>query len=120
MNPFKKSLLNISRRVHFVGKGRLFAILGVGVYSKNLIPPGVNTADCIDGIRMQTSTPRDMMFRELYVHAHYQDDVLVALRQLLKPGDVFWDIGANYGFMTIYVDRHFEGKVRTISFEPHS
>jgi FkbM family methyltransferase len=58
------------------------------------------------------------MFRELFVNGLYQSDVLVALRNLLRPGGVFWDIGANYGLMSLYVDRHFAGQVRTIAFEP--
>jgi FkbM family methyltransferase len=59
------------------------------------------------------------MFRQLVIDGTYQDEVLVALEHLLRPGEVFWDIGANYGFMSIYVDKHFDGAVRTFAFEPN-
>lgn len=67
---------------------------------------------------MDLSQRQDIMTRELYLHGFYQDDVLVALRSLLEPGGVFWDIGANQGLMSVYVDRVFGGEVRSFAFEP--
>ena len=114
----KDAVLGLSRKVHFKGKATLLDAFGMGLNNKDLVPPDVNSVNCIEGITMVTSHNRDVMFRELYIHGVYQDDVLVALRNLLQPGDVFWDIGANYGLMSIYVDRHFAGRVRTVAFEP--
>lgn len=118
MTQLNQAILALSRRIQFKGKGRLLDLLGNGSGRRDVVPDGVDSAECIDGIRVESSCPQDVMFRELYVHGLYQDDVLTALRHLLRDGDVFWDIGANYGFMSIYVDRHFEGRVRTIAFEP--
>ena len=39
-------------------------------------------------------------------------------RSLLKPGDVFYDLGGNVGYMTIEMATLFAGKVRCIAFEP--
>lgn len=58
------------------------------------------------------------MLHDLWEDGYYQDDVLVALRSLLKPSDVFWDLGANDGFMTLYVNAVFAGQVATRVFEP--
>jgi FkbM family methyltransferase len=113
------ALLAASRRVQFRGKATLLHRLGLGVTSPDLVPAGVDTIDCIDGVRIRSSRPSDIMFRELYVHGLYQDDVLVALEHLLRPGDVFWDVGANYGFMSVWVHRRFGGRVRITAFEPN-
>lgn len=106
------------RRVQFKGKARLLDAVGRGPSNKALVPAGVHSVQCIDGITIASSRPNDIMFRELYVNGLYQDDVLTALAALLKPGDVFWDVGANYGFMTIYVQKRFAGRVRCVAFEP--
>lgn len=114
----KLGILSLARRVDFKGKARLLDLLGIGPSNKHLAPSGMDTVACRYGISIATRDNRDVMFRELLVNGHYQDDVLVALRQLLRPGAVFWDIGANYGFMSIFVDKVFEGRVRTVAFEP--
>ena len=38
----------------------------------------------------------------------------------VKPGDVFYDIGANIGLYSIFVAKRLEGQVRVCSFEPES
>lgn len=111
-------LLSLARKVHFRGKARLLDLVGLGPSRKDLVPAGVESVRCIEGIVVSTNRPTDIMFRELFVNGLYQSDVLVALENLLRPGGVFWDIGANYGLMSLYVDRRFAGGVRTIAFEP--
>jgi len=112
------AIIGASRRLRFQGKGRLLDLIGLGPSNRDLVPPGVSEVECVEGIRMQSSCPSDAMFRALYLHGSYQDDVLCALRALLSPGRVLWDVGANYGLMSIYVDRVFAGAVTTIAFEP--
>lgn len=112
-------LLAVARRLHFRGKARLLDLVGLGPSRRDVVPEGVRSVRCIAGIVVHTSRPTDIMFRELFVNGLYQSDVLVALRHLLEPGGVFWDIGANYGLMSLYVDRHFGGSVRSVAFEPN-
>ena len=94
-------------------------LMGVGPSNRNVVPEGVDCVEVIDGIRVCSSTPTDIMFRELYVNGLYQDDVLAALDHLVEPGSVFWDIGANYGFMSIYVHRARRGDVSITAFDPN-
>lgn len=115
----RSTVLAVSRKIQFLGKARFLDLLGWGPGNKDLVPQNVNSVECIDGIVIQTSCNNDVMFRELYVNGSYQDDVLVSLRSLLRPGDVLWDIGANYGFMSIYIDRYFSGNVDIFAFEPN-
>jgi len=112
-------VMALSRRMQFAGKGRLLDLVNLGPGNKTLVPKGVSTVNCLHGIKIETDRNRDVMFRELYVNGFYQGDVLIALHNLLEPGDVFWDIGANYGFMSIYAARVFEGKVQIVAFEPN-
>jgi FkbM family methyltransferase len=109
--------LAVTRRYEFRGSGRFCRAFGLK--NADTVPAGTEWVDCVDGIRFTAATPRDIMLRALYVHGHYQDDVLVALTSLLKPGDVFWDIGANYGFMSVYVHRHLGSQIEIVPFEPN-
>lgn len=111
-------LLEVSRRVQFRGKARLLHALGLSLANRDLVPPGVDRVRCVGGITISTHDPRDVMFRELWLHGFYQDDVLVALSNLLAPGGVFWDVGANFGLMSLWVERQFTGAVKTVAFEP--
>lgn len=113
------TLLALSRRVQFKGKATLLDHIGIGPSNRNIAPADVGVLECADGIRMRTTRPTDIMFRELYVNGLYQDDVLAALGALVRPETVFWDIGANYGFMSIWVHRHLEGRVQITAFEPN-
>jgi len=111
-------ILALSRQVQFRGKERLLHTLGLSLDNRDLVPRDVSEVRCIGGIRIRTHDARDVMFRELWLHGYYQDDVLVALENLLEPGDVFWDVGANFGFMSLWIDRYFDGAVSTTAFEP--
>src|SRR5882724_8541385 len=45
-------------------------------------------------------------------------DVLEVCCRFLKPGGVFYDIGANVGLMSLEVAKRFGDQVRIFSFEP--
>jgi FkbM family methyltransferase len=53
----------------------------------------------------------------LRVHTPESAVVETCLR-LLRPGDVFYDIGANVGYISLSVSRHFSSQVHVIAFEP--
>jgi FkbM family methyltransferase len=111
-------VLSLSRKVQFMGKARLLDLFGLGPSNRDLVPANVNSVECLENIVIQTSRNSDIMFRELYVNGSYQGDVLIALRNLLRGGKVLWDVGANYGLMSIYAACHFRGQVQVIAFEP--
>jgi FkbM family methyltransferase len=48
----------------------------------------------------------------------YQNDVLGCLSLALRPGDVFFDIGAHYGLMTIYASKLVGEGGKVVAFEP--
>jgi FkbM family methyltransferase len=48
----------------------------------------------------------------------WEPQIFETCRSLLKPGDVFYDLGANVGYMSIETAVHFGGLVRCIAFEP--
>lgn len=58
-------------------------------------------------------------FGELAKHGGtWEDDVRDTCIQLLSPGDVFYDIGANAGFVSLEIGKHFSDAVHVLSFEP--
>jgi FkbM family methyltransferase len=48
----------------------------------------------------------------------YPSHVLDVCRAQLRPGDVFYDVGANVGHVSIQIGYHFRGAVDIVSFEP--
>jgi FkbM family methyltransferase len=95
-------------------------LMGIHLWSPNLIPDGVTELECFGGVRVAAGNPNDVMFRELYLNHVYQDDVLIALRGLLTPGCVFWDVGANHGYMSICAEKLLAGEIQILAFEPNA
>jgi FkbM family methyltransferase len=62
--------------------------------------------------------PLDHAHAGLIVRGTLEPPVQEALRRLLAPGDVFYDIGANVGFFTIVGARLVGPTGRVIAFEP--
>jgi FkbM family methyltransferase len=61
----------------------------------------------------------DIMTKTMLVKGTYQDDVVSALRALVKPGDVVMDVGAHHGLMSIAASRLVGKAGRVIAFEPN-
>ncbi|MDX1415471.1 MAG: FkbM family methyltransferase [Candidatus Promineifilaceae bacterium] len=49
---------------------------------------------------------------------HYEVNVSQVLRELLRPGITFLDIGANIGYFSLLAAAHLENTGRVIAFEP--
>jgi len=62
--------------------------------------------------------PLDHAHAGLIVRGTLEPPVQEALRRLLAPGDVFYDIGANVGFFTLIGARLVGPQGRVIAFEP--
>jgi FkbM family methyltransferase len=113
----RRAAIGACRRWEFRDKPLVYELFGLRRREFE-IPEDVRWVECIEGLRLTAHSSADHMFHVLYIDRLYQPDVLVALRNLLKPGDTFWDVGANYGFMSLYVSRVFGNSVRTVAFEP--
>jgi FkbM family methyltransferase len=116
---FRKTLIKASRHLRFRGKNRIMDALGIGLANRENIPRDAKGLMCLGGLKMHTYNAHDLMFRELYLHGYYQDDVLVALLNLMQTGDVFWDVGANYGYMSVFVEKACSPSVTIHAFEPN-
>ena len=62
--------------------------------------------------------PLDHAHAGLIVRGTLEPPVQEALRRLLAPGDVFYDVGANVGFFTILGARLVGSEGRVVAFEP--
>jgi len=62
--------------------------------------------------------PLDHAHAGLIVRGTLEPPVQEALRRLLAPGDVFYDIGANVGFFTLLGARLVGPEGRVVAFEP--
>jgi FkbM family methyltransferase len=62
--------------------------------------------------------PLDHAHAGLIVRGTLEPPVQEALRRLLAPGDVFYDVGANIGFFTILAARLVGPEGRVVAFEP--
>jgi FkbM family methyltransferase len=62
--------------------------------------------------------PLDHAHAGLIVRGTLEPPVQEALRRLLGPGDVFYDVGANVGFFTILGARLVGPEGRVVAFEP--
>jgi FkbM family methyltransferase len=70
-----------------------------------------------DGLSFQL-VPDDQSSRALYVSSTYEPTTLCVLKTLLRPGDVFIDVGANAGLMVLAASRWVGPEGRIYAFEP--
>lgn len=71
------------------------------------------------GIKWSARAFPDLLTRHMLFFGFYQEDVLLALKNLLKKDDVMLDIGAHHGLMAIIASRAVGQKGKVISFEPN-
>lgn len=58
---------------------------------------------------------RDYIQRAIFMEGYYEPDLVQLLKSELRPDDVFWDVGANVGAMTLIAARRCK---QVLSFEP--
>ena len=58
---------------------------------------------------------RDYIQRTIFMEGYYEPDLVQLLKKELRPSDVFWDVGANVGAMTLIAARRCK---QVLSFEP--
>jgi len=96
------------------GKGAVPRL--IGKLFENRLKVFITTAG---GARLAV-TPSSL---DVYVHISnhgglWNEHVFQTCASLLIPGDVFWDVGANVGVMSIEMAKRFQGRVQVYSFEP--
>lgn len=75
----------------------------------------VTTIRTSDNFRMHIDT-QDFIQRTIYLTGVWDDGVAAAMRRILKPGDLFIDIGANVGYFSLLAAQL---GARVIAFEPN-
>ncbi len=75
----------------------------------------VATIRTSDNFRMRVDT-QDFIQRTIYLTGVWDDGVAGAVRRVLKPGELFVDVGANVGYFSLLAAR-LGGRV--IAFEPN-
>ncbi|MEH0194922.1 FkbM family methyltransferase [Caulobacter sp. CCNWLY153] len=71
----------------------------------------------IFGARMEVDL-REEVSRSLYVYGSFEDDLVASFSRMLRPGAVFVDIGAHYGFFSLWAATLVGAEGAVISFEP--
>jgi FkbM family methyltransferase len=79
--------------------------------------PQVGTKDCRHG-RLNYLLHDAYIGRSLHVYGEYSEGELELFRQLLRPGDVAVDVGANIGALTVGLGRMVAPGGAVIAFEP--
>lgn len=70
------------------------------------------------GVRLVMSPGSIDVYCHLANRGQWEPHVLQACEAVLRDGDVFYDIGANVGYMCMCVAAHFKDAVEVIAFEP--
>jgi FkbM family methyltransferase len=69
------------------------------------------------GIAMDLATS-DFLQREIFIAGDFEPDVRRGIQRILKPGDVFLDIGANVGFFALQAAKAVGPGGKVHAFEP--
>jgi len=71
------------------------------------------------GLRWSASAFPDLLTRHMLFEGTYDEDVLIPLKNLIRPGDVVYDVGGHHGLMTVISARSTGPTGLVITFEPN-
>jgi FkbM family methyltransferase len=71
-----------------------------------------------DGVRFICDL-QDGIAREACFMGHYEPQETVLVKNILSPGMIFVDVGANWGYFTLLAASLVGSRGRVVSFEPH-
>ena len=74
----------------------------------------------IDGLKLSVDLRDSGIGRPLFVLRRYEARETILLRWLMKPGQVFIDVGANIGYYTTLAARQVGPTGRVLAVEPRS
>src|SRR5262245_5246427 len=82
-----------------------------------LIGPTEVTCELFDGQQLRVALP-ELVAVDLYRHGLIEPPVTAMLLDRLRPGMVFFDVGAQYGYFTVLASRLVGPTGTVIAFEP--
>lgn len=77
------------------------ALFGIGYLVLTFIPFLTLTVESKDHLRYTGSTTKSSLVKCLFLTQNYEPSATQYIKNLLKPGDVFVDVGANEGYFTL-------------------
>lgn len=118
--------VDFTRRHKLIGRIRHIDMIGIRFLSlllpKVLIPPPSEKVvlRTIHGFDLNIDPLNDRgVERRIYYSGTYEEGTLQMLSSLLRPGDIFVDVGANIGLMTVHASQTVGRNGRVIAFEPN-
>ncbi|WP_164103334.1 FkbM family methyltransferase [Candidatus Laterigemmans baculatus] len=111
------ALAEFTRRVPFEAIRWRLIPYALGQCQRSFEQPDDRTIRMRHGLRMRVDVS-DWLGRHVYVTGEYEPPTTRVVMALLKPGDVFVDIGANAGYFTLLAASRVGPLGRVISFEP--
>lgn len=105
--------MNLMKSMLVVGMRKRWP--GFGFMTSKIYPQGIIT-NTKHGVRLQLD-PYQAVEGTVLFDGYFDESVLNTLIQHLKPGEVFWDVGANVGLHTFTVKKLLP-TVQCLAFEP--
>jgi FkbM family methyltransferase len=84
---------------------------------RRFLPPIEVTCRLFDGQDLRVVLP-EIVGVDLYRHGMIEPDVTAVLLDQLRPGMVFVDVGAHYGYYALVASRLVQSTGRVVAFEP--
>lgn len=117
MRLTKRKLISLIRYSKIKGSGRLSYFLARCIYPK---PSREMVIDTIYNFKLNIDPVVDNgVERSLYYFGTYEKGTLDIIGNILNKGDVFVDVGANIGLMSIYAALKVGEQGNVIAFEPN-
>ena len=115
-----RRIISSLRRVYRKLPSRPLRGILVWLYNSYLWASGNQlTAATIDGITYELDL-RELIDSTIYFEGCWEPEIVAAVQQLVLPGQVVLDIGANMGFHTLLFARLVGDKGLVVAFEPMS
>lgn len=112
-----RKLVSKVRDLNIKGSGRVAHALAKMLIQK---PKGALIVDTIYDFKLNVDPVKDNgVERSIYYFGTYEKGTLALIDKLLQRGDVFVDVGANIGLMSIFASKKVGQEGRVIAFEPN-
>jgi len=113
----KRKFLSQIRDLHVYGSGVASIFLGKIILGQ---PSGMVEVDTLYDFKLKIDRIKDRgVERSIYLFGTYEKGTLDVIGKILQKGDVFVDVGANIGLMSIYASGKVGHQGSVIAFEPN-